>query len=256
MNTSLMGRYRLLLGLWAAVLAITAVLATPCHAQKPMTLEEALAIIHSMQKAHASLDDYITVLHEKKIVDDGESTTDKILLKFKKPYSVYLCWLNGDHRGREVIYIEGANDGNMWVHNGSFPDITLCLSPEFCQSISNGRHSVKETGVGYVVDTIAKDLDRNNGNPVEQVRFVDHGEKLVLGEVSRCLEMISPPREDSTFYSHRAYLCQSQRTGLLNKIKVWDHQNKLVEDYGFENTIKNVGLKDKDFDTENPEYNF
>lgn len=256
MNTSLLGRFWLCLSLWLMVPLISAAWAAPCLAQKPMTLEEAKAVIQNMQEAHASLEDYVTILHEKKIVDDGESTTDKILLKFKKPYSVYLRWLNGDHQGREVIYVEGANDGNMWVHNGSFPDITLCLSPELCQALSNGRYSVKEAGVGFIVDTIARDLDRNEGRPVDQVRCVDHGEAVVLGEKSRCLELISPPSEDSGFFSHRAYLCQSSRTGLLNKITLWDHQNKMVEDYGFENTMKNVGLTAKDFDPENPDYDF
>jgi len=239
-----------------AALAFLIPISTPCQAQKPMALEEAKAVIQSMQKAHAALDDYVTVLHEKKIIDDGESRTDRILFKFKKPYSVYLHWMDGDDQGREVIYIEGAYDGKMWVHNGSFPDITLCLSPELCQSLANARHSVKETGLGYIVDTIARDLDQSNGRPVHQVKCWDHGERVVLGEVSRCLELVSPPREDSSFYNHRAYLCQSQRTGLLNKIKVWDFQNKLVEDYGFENTMKNVGLTAKDFDPENPDYKF
>ncbi len=256
LNASLMGRCRHWFRLWLAVLAITATLAAPCYAQKPMTLEEVEAVIHSMQKAHASLADYVTIFHEKIIVDDGESSTQKVLLKFQKPFSVYLRWLDGDSLGREVIYIKGAYDGKMWVHNGSFPDITLCLSPEICQALSNGRHPVTEAGVGFIVDTIANDLAQSKDRPQDKVRCVDHGQRVVLGEVSRCLELISPPREDSSFYGHRAFLCQSQRTGLLNKITVWDHQNKMVEDYGFENTMVNVGLTAKDFDPENPDYKF
>jgi hypothetical protein len=238
------------------VLAVTALGAASAFAQKPMTLDQVEAVARSMQKAHEALGDYITVIHQRLRYDDELSPPVKLLFKFKKPFSVYLRWLDGGHQGREVIYVKGANDGKMWVHNGSFPDITLCLDPDTCQALSNSLHPVTEAGLGFIADVIARDVARAKSRPLDKVSCWDYGQQEVFGEPSRCLELVSPPRKDSGYYGHRAYVCQSRRTGLLNEITVWDFRNLIVEDYGFERTQADVGLQAKDFDHENPDYKF
>lgn len=254
--SSLMARWRLWLAVCLTISALTALTSFPCHAQKPITLEQVEGVLKSMQKAHEAIDDYVAVLHQKQLFNGELSPLEKITLKFKKPLSVYMKWLDGENQGREIIYIEGANDGKMWIHNGSFPDLTLCLDPETCRALSNGRHLVTEAGVGFIVDTIARDVARAKSRPLDKVDCWDYGERLVHGEASRCFELVTPPRKDSGYYSHRAYICQSKRTGLLNQITVWDYRNLVVEDFGFVNTKVNAGLTAKDFDPENPEYNF
>lgn len=226
------------------------------HAQTPMTLDQVEGVIKSMQEAHAKISDYVAVLHQQQRIDDELSPKEKIALKFKKPFSVYMKWLDGDDQGREIIFVEGANDGKMWIHNGSFPDITFCLEPETCKALSNGRHTVQEAGFGYIADRIARDVARAKSRPLDTVSCWDYGQRQVLGEPSRCFEMVTPPRKDSGYYGHRAYICQSKRTGLLNKITVWDFRKLMVEDFDFENTKVNAGLTEKDFDPKNPEYNF
>lgn len=254
--SSMMARWRLWFTLCLAISALTAFNTSPCQAQKPITLEQVEGVLKSMQEAHAALDDYVAVFHQKQRFDDELSPLEKITLKFKKPFSVYMNWLDGENQGREVIYIKGAYDGKMWVHNGSFPDLTLCLEPETCKALSKGRHSVTEAGVGFIVDTIARDVARSKSRPLDKVSGWDYGERQVAGEPSRCMELITPPRKDSGYYCHRAYICQSKRTGLLNKITVWDFRNLVVEDFEFVDTKVNVGLTAKDFDPENPEYKF
>lgn len=248
---------RRLLRLWPALcLALVAFGPHAAWAEKPITLDQLEAVVQSMQKAYEPVEDYVTVLHAQQRFDEELAPMEKMLLKFKKPFSVYMRWLDGDSKGREVIYIRGANDGNMWIHNGSFPDITLCLSPEACKDLSDGRHTVAEAGVAFVVDSMARDIALAKSRPLDKVSIWDYGEREVLGEPSRCYEMSTPPRKDSGYYGHRAYFCQSLRTGLLNKISVWDFRKLLVEDFTFADLKKNVGLTAKDFDPENPDYDF
>jgi outer membrane lipoprotein-sorting protein len=257
LNPSLLpGRAWLWLVLCLIIPAIIAFMAFPCQAQTPMTLDQVEGVIKSMQKAHDGISDYVTVLHQKQRFGDELSPEERILLKFKKPFSVYMKWLDGKDQGREIIFIEGANDGKMWIHNGSFPDITFCLAPETCKSLSNGRHTVQEAGFGYIADRIARDIARAKSRPLDKVSCWDYGQRQVLGEPSRCFELVTPPRKESGYYGHRAYICQSMRTGLLNKITVWDFRKLLVEDFGFEKTKVNVGLTEKDFDPDNPDYGF
>jgi hypothetical protein len=221
-----------------------------------MDLDQVEAVVKSMQEAHDKISDYTAVLHQQQLFGGELSPKEKILFKFKKPLSLYMKWLDGENKGREIIFVKGANDGEMWIHNGSFPDITLCMTPETCKALSEGRHTVNEAGVGYIADMIARNVARAKSRPLDKVSCWDYGERLELGEPSRCLEMIMPPRKDSGYYGHRAYMCQNKRTGLLNRITVWDFRKILVEDFGFENIKVNVGLGKKDFDPENPDYKF
>jgi len=236
--------------------ALSALTAGPCWAQRPMSLEQVEEVVRSMQKAHSAINDYVAVLHQRQRFGEELSPREKILFKFKKPLSLYMKWLDGESKGREIIYVKGANDGAMWIHNGSFPDITLCMSPETCKQLSEGRHTVNEAGVGYIADMIANNVALAKSRPLDKVSCWDYGESLMEGEPSRCLEMVMPPRKDSGYYGHRAYMCQSKRTGLLNRITVWDFRKLLVEDFIFENIKVDVGLGKKDFDPDNPDYKF
>jgi len=256
LSVPLMSRYGLFAVCWLLVSAIMAMFATPSYAQKPMTLDQVEAIVHQMQQAHAALDDYIAVLNQRLRDEDELLPPERVLFKFKKPYSIYLRWLDGGTKGREVLYVDGADDGKMWVHNGAFPDITLRLDPKTCQALTGGKHLVTETGLGFIANVIASDVARAKSHPLDKVRCWDYGKRVIHGEPSRCFELITPPRRDSGYYSYRAFVCQSQLTGLLNKITVWDFRNLLVEDYGFENTRVNVGLAANDFNPKNPEYQF
>lgn len=213
-------------------------------------------MVREMQAAHAALIDYTAVLHKQMRYEEDLAPLEKVAIKFKKPFSVYLAWLEGEHQGREVIYVQGANDGKMWVHNGSFPDITLCLDPKTCQSLSGSRHPITEAGIGFIIDTIAADLARAQKRPLDTVRCWNYGQRREFGEPANCFELVTPPRKNLGYYAHRAYVCQNRRTGLLNRITVWDHRNLVVEDVGFANIRVNVGLQAKDFDPENPDYNF
>lgn len=238
------------------ILVVSALGAASAYAQKPMNLDQVEAIVCSMQKTHEAVRDYVTVIHQQLRYDDELTPPVRLLFKFKKPFSVYLRWLEGAGQGREAIYVKGANDGKMWVHNGSFPDITLCMAPDTCQALSHSLHPITEAGVGFITDMIARDVARAKSRPLDKVNCWDHGHRDVFGEPSHCLELVSPPRKNAGYYGHRAYICQSQRTGLLNKITVWDHRNLIVEDYGFERIQVDVGLQARDFDPQNPEYKF
>jgi outer membrane lipoprotein-sorting protein len=238
-----------------ACLLAAACLAQPAAAGEGFGLAQAREVMDRMARAYHEVRDYRCTFYKQIYYqDEGLSSRDRILFKFRKPFSVYMRWLNEPHAGREVIYVAGKWEGKLWVHKGSFPDLTLCLDPEFCQSVTASRHPVTEAGMGYAIELVRDNLARAAANPDHRVRVYDHGRQELYGEACRCFEAVMPP--DKGYYSHRAKICQSLRTGLLLRITIWDHDGRMIEDYGFANLEANVGLSDQDFDPDNPAYDF
>lgn len=64
------------------------------------------------------------------------------------PFKVYLK-VQVPNKGAEVLYIEGANNGNAKVNPNAFPYITLNLDPNGDILRKDQHHSVKELGFGY-----------------------------------------------------------------------------------------------------------
>jgi outer membrane lipoprotein-sorting protein len=234
---------------------LAAACAWPAAADQGFGLEQARRIMAQMDAAYQEVRDYRCIFYKQIYYEDeGLSPRDRILFKFRKPFSLYMRWLNEPHAGREVIYVAGKWEGKLWVHKGSFPDMTLCLEPEFCQSVTASRHPVTEAGMGYVIDLVSGNLARAAAHPQDEVQVYDHGEQRIYGEAGRCFQVVMPP--DSGYYSHRAKICQSRRTKLLLRITIWDFDDQMTEDYGFAEMETNVGLTEADFDPDNPAYDF
>jgi len=232
--------------------------AAPAAAQTPMDLDQVRQIVQGMRTAYAGVDDYVCTFYSQ-MLPLGQTEMpprQTILLKFKKPFSVYMKWIGEQRNGQEVIYVQGKWDNEMWVHTGSFPDITLCLDPLTAQSMSEARHPVHDVGMGQLIKFIAYNAQRAEANPTDRVAFWDYGRQLVHGQPSRCMEGVMPAKKDSGYYGHRARVCVSEATGLPTRTTIWDHRNLMVEDMIFADVKLNVGLTDKDFDPENPAYNF
>ena len=119
------------------------------------------------------------------------------------------------------------------------------------------RHTVDQADLGFAIDQIAQDFRRSQTRPQDTIQFKDLGSEVVHGAASRCGEMaFVVSQEASPYYAPRAQICIEHTTGLPNRVRIWDDQNQLLEEYSYKNLRINVGLDDQDFDPNNTAYNF
>ena len=227
--------------------------ALPADHADPSSIRE---LVYALDERYAEVHDYRATFYKRERVRGRMLEREKILMKFRKPFSVYFLWLDGKREGQESIYVQGWNNDKIRAHPGSFPDITVNLKPRSSLAMRDNRHPVTEAGIGNVIKLITRDVRRGEARPQDGVRFVDHGYETVHGAKSRCVEAIMPADAESGYYAHRAKICVDQRTELPNRVLIWDHTNTLVEDYAFAGIQVNVGLTDADFDPDNPTYGF
>jgi len=213
-------------------------------------------LVYDMEKAYEKVQDYTTTFHKQERVDGKLLPREEILLKFRKPFSVYMRWIGEVNQTREVIFEKGWNSDKIRAHKGSFPDITVNLRPDSSMAMQGNRHSIYEAPFGHSIGMLARDARLSAARPQDDVRYVDLGERVVYGARSRCIEAYAPSGPDSPYYAARAKVCFHLATKMPTRITVWDEAGDLLEDYGYEDTQLNVGLTDTDFDPGNSEYNF
>jgi len=78
----------------------------------------------------------------------------------------------------------------------------------------------------------------------------------MYGVMTRCIDIFRPKQRTPDDYANRIRLYIDIKRALPVGITVWDYEGRLVEDYGFEDLKLNVGLTDKDFSPDNPDYDF
>ncbi len=117
-----------------------------------------LLLLEKGQHRLESIPDYRVTLFKQERVD-GELKDPQVMeMKIRhEPFSVYMKWKVGE-TGRELIYVEGQNDGDMLVHPGGWKARLLpCvkLDPHGEMAMKESRQPITMAGMLNVVKKMA-----------------------------------------------------------------------------------------------------
>ena len=110
--------------------------------KKVELLEKGIAFLTQMP-------DYTAQFSKLEVVGGELLEEQTMLVKLThKPFSVYMKWLDYD-TGREVIYGEGLNEGNMLVHAGGWKARlpAISMEPDSSLAMREARHPITEVGL-------------------------------------------------------------------------------------------------------------
>lgn len=212
--------------------------------------------VTKMQDAYEQVSDYRCIFKKQERVGGNLLPQETILLKFKKPFSIYMKWIKEPHKGQEIIYVRGWNDNELRAHPGSFPDLTVNLDPNGLLAMRDERHPVTEAGIGYTIKLVTDDFNYAVKHPQDGVKYYNRGLKKVSGRTTRCFEALMPIRSDSAYYAHRAVVYMDTTLALPARVTIYNNSNLLIEDYIYADIHLNVGLTKEDFNPDNPKYDF
>lgn len=177
-------------------------------------------------------------------------------MKFRsQPRSVYYKWLDERNTGREVVYVEGQNDGKV-VSRGGTGDFllagrTLRVDPDGLLARSKSRYSVHESGMDNMVrrlETVVRLLERGDSSrgPLEY-RGVTHRPEVSqpLHYIRHTIPLGADPNFPKGGVRHWYFNAES---GLLALMHAEDPQGEFIEYYLFEEFAPSDSLSDRDFD--------
>jgi hypothetical protein len=208
------------------------------------------------ESAYHRVVSYTAVFHKQQRVAGKLRPKETILLKCrKKPFSLYMRWIRAPYRGSELLYVTGWNEGRVRAHRGGILRlITRDLDPRDPALMAGNLRPVTSTGIGYLLETVATNIRR--AIKVGEVTFSERGQETVYRRSTRTLEVVFPKEKAKDYDGYRYVVNQDVESNILIRIRVYDGDDRLVENYGYENLDVNAPLADADFDPKNPEYHF
>jgi hypothetical protein len=179
----------------------------------------------------------------------------------KIPFSVYTKFIDPPaNAGREVIWMDGWNDGNLMVHLTGWQNLMrISLDPNGSMAMDGNLYPITMIGMRNLLKQIQEKGARDLNHAPGRVTF-----KRGLRINDRTVTLIESihPKQEPHFDYHIAKIYLDEELGLPVGYEgyLWPEKEGdpplLLEKYFYTDIQLNVGLTDKDFDPNNPEYQF
>jgi outer membrane lipoprotein-sorting protein len=206
--------------------------------------------------AYARVESYTAIFHKQQRIAGELLEEENIFLKFsKKPYSLYMKWVTKPFKGSELLYVVGWNKGRIKAHRGGFFSfIVRNLDPDDPALMKNELRPVTSTGVGFLLQTVA--INMRKAIKAGALTFTDRGKENIYGRNTQ-VKVIDIRYENAEDYDGAQFVInQDVESKIPIRIRVYDRDGRLVENYGYENLNLDARLSDADFDPKNPGYDF
>lgn len=216
---------------------------------------------YKAREALKSVKDYEADFIKREQINRKLVTTTMNLKLRHEPFSVYLKFVE-PNAGREVIYVDGRNKNNLYVHETGFKAIvgTLSLPPTGPDAMADNRYPVTMIGMQNLLDKIIAQWEMEGKYSEVQTQKYPNA-TLPTGEQCVAYESLHPsPKKEFKFHVTRLWI--DKATGLAIRVEQLgfpqknDKQPPIVEEYTYCKVKVNVPLTDRDFDTKNPSYAF
>ena len=240
--------------------------------ETPHPLDPALEIARaSLLNVQTNIDDYKGLFVKRTRVDGVLPPLQYARIKIRNrklqnrtvttPMGVYMDFLKpSDVKGREVIWVEGVNDGNIVVHQGGMARfVTLNLDPNGYLAMRGQRYPITDIGIENLLIKIIEACERDRQHDECEVQIFRNAK--VGGMVCTMVQVTHPVKRDHfDFYQARVYFSDDLNVPVRYKSWTWPTSSGgspiIQEEYNYMKLELNVGLTDQDFDPENPVYRY
>ena len=207
-------------------------------------------------KALSKINDYTAIFHTQERQNGKLTKEETIKMKFRQPFSIYMKWTGHSIRGQEVLFVEGWNRNRLRVRPGGLITslVTLNLDPRSKLAMEKNRHPVTDAGLHKLMNLITDNL--KIGLARKEYKQIDHGNFITFGRPVHRFEGIFEAKDRKLYYCYRAVIDMDMEHMIPIKVMLYDWDNNLLENYGYEDVVINPGLTDHDFDPRNKEYRF
>ena len=183
---------------------------------------------------------------------------DKVVV----PLSVFLSFLKPERmEGREVLFVENQNQGDLIARRGGrrSPNMTVQLPPDHPMAMDGNRYPVSEIGFQNLTKRLIEVLE-NEQTFNDGVIDIFPDAKVDGRKCTHFRLTHSTPRPDLAYC--KAEVSVDDELGIPVYFRSFDWPAKegdpprLLEEYFYKSVKLNVGLTDRDFDVNNPDYHF
>ncbi len=210
---------------------------------------------------YTSIHDYSARFIRRERVKGEMQKPETFFIKFRKPFDLYMKWIEEPNKGWELIYARGKYNNQVVVHVTGLANLflpTLELDPAGALAMMNNRHSILEFGLGHVIENYYRDV--STAIQLNELGVTYLGEYEVDGRPCWVIQT-TLPKDSKEYYCYQAKLFFDKEYKLPTKMLFyeWNSERKqaqLIEEYVYEDLSFNNRFTDHDFDRKNKEYDF
>jgi len=216
------------------------------------------ALLEIGLKRLAEVKDYSSIAYKQEWLK-GKSKVqgeEKILFNNRQnPRGIYMKWLDGPWKGRELVYNEVLNKDKIRVREGGLLGKAGALWLDYTGDLARRgtNHTVPEMGLKFFMDILQKDWKHAQGT--NDLKRVNKGIQLLDGRKVYVMEITLPKDPKAGYYCYRSIQYIDYEAAFEPKIENYDWNNQFLESYYYTEIKFNPGLPDNTYDPKNPEYN-
>lgn len=214
----------------------------------------AVALVEQMERAYAPVASYTARFVRQERIGGELRPREEVLLKWQRPGRIYMRWVAGPPKGREILFVPGRDDDNVLIREPGMLTrlFTVATAPGSADVMKQSRHPITDVGVGHLIaligETVRRAVRRGELTVIEHEADVPAGKRVVEVRLPR------DPRQG--YYGYRAIVTVDGATRLPVAVAVHDWEDRLVERYEYRDLVLNAPLTAADFDPANPAYGF
>jgi len=186
----------------------------------------------------------------RQVLDNGDVTPLSVYAQFQAPSSM---------KGREVLYVEGQNDGKILARRGGsrLAFITTSIDPTGPLAMRDNRYPITEVGfrnlMGRLIERAEADL-RFDECKVEYFK----GAKIEGRNCTHIVVTHPIARDHFTFHRADIFIDKEFNVPVRYVSYGWPEAGELplLEEYTYTNVRLNTEFSENEFDPDNPEYGF
>jgi hypothetical protein len=247
---------------WAMALSILGLVASPGQVtpHEPSTIERVGQLLADAKGSFANVRDYTgTVVRQERIGGQLQPEAFIDVRIRQQPFSVCLKWTAPKQlAGQEAIYITGKNNNEIRAKGTGFLAIAgyVSLPTNDPRIMKKSRHAITESGIGNIIDVIARTYEIERRLPASQVQVTFADYAFQQRPCTR-MELIHHVF-NAQLYCCRCVVYFDKDLKVPVRVEVYDWpkpngnpNGELLECYSYINLKFNLGLTDAAF--ENPE---
>jgi len=212
-----------------------------------------LALLEKMEASYSQVQDYTANFQKQERIGDTLKEKELILVKFQKPFKVYMKWLEG--MAKEALYVQGEYSDKVLARcDGLLGLWTWSFKPRDKALMDGNRHPITDIGVGFIIEMMRQNipLAMEHG----ELKAVNITDDTYDGRPSTKVEAAFTSDVGREYYAARVVLHVDKQHLLPIGISCYDGAGALQEQYGYKDLKVNVGLTPMDFSKANKSYRF
>ena len=215
---------------------------------------ESLAALQNVQ-------DYEATFTRRELVKNRQVSEQTQLRVRHQPFSIYMKTI-APSAGREVLYVAGKNQNHLLAREASGIRAlggTVRLPVTSPMVLANTRHPITDAGMKRLLELAIAQWELESKYGEIDVKFYPDAK---IGNIAcEVIESTHPqPRRQFPYSMTRVFFDKQTRFPIRAENygfpKTPGDAAPLLEEFTYENIKVNVGLKDADFDHNNPNYSF